>query len=59
MTDTGPGIAREYHVRLVAAGFRALVATTGKEGVAFADEHLPDVVLMETSPRRNHEGGTA
>ena len=32
---------------LVAAGFRALVATTGKEGVACADEHLPDVVLMD------------
>lgn len=32
---------------LVAAGFRTLAATTGKEGVAFADEHLPDVVLMD------------
>ena len=32
---------------LAAAGFRTLAATTGKEGVAFADEHLPDVVLMD------------
>ena len=32
---------------LVAAGFRTLAATTGEEGVAFADEHLPDVVLMD------------
>ena len=32
---------------LVAAGFRTLTATTGKEGVAFADEYLPDVVLMD------------
>jgi len=32
---------------LVAAGFRTLAATTGKEGVAFADEHLPNVVLMD------------
>ena len=32
---------------LVAAGFRTLAATTGKEGAAFADEHLPDVVLMD------------
>ena len=32
---------------LVAAGFRTLAAMTGKEGVAFADEHLPDVVLMD------------
>lgn len=32
---------------LVAAGFRTLVATTGNEGVALADEHLPDVILMD------------
>jgi two-component system, cell cycle response regulator DivK len=32
---------------LVAAGFRTLAARTGKEGVALADEHLPDVVLMD------------
>jgi two-component system, cell cycle response regulator DivK len=32
---------------LVAAGFRTLAATTGKEGVAFANERLPDVVLMD------------
>jgi two-component system cell cycle response regulator DivK len=32
---------------LVAAGFRTLAATSGREGVAFADEHLPDVVLMD------------
>jgi two-component system cell cycle response regulator DivK len=32
---------------LVAAGFRTLAATTGQEGVALADEHLPDVILMD------------
>jgi two-component system, cell cycle response regulator DivK len=32
---------------LVAAGFRTLAATTGKEGVALADEHLPDLILMD------------
>jgi len=32
---------------LVAAGFRTLAATTGMDAVAFADEHLPDVVLMD------------
>jgi two-component system cell cycle response regulator DivK len=32
---------------LVAAGFRTLAATTGEEGVAFADEHLPEVILMD------------
>jgi two-component system cell cycle response regulator DivK len=32
---------------LVAAGFRILAATTGEEAVALADEHLPDVVLMD------------
>jgi two-component system, cell cycle response regulator DivK len=32
---------------LAAAGFRTLEATTGEEGVAVADEHLPDVILMD------------
>ena len=32
---------------LHAAGFRTLEAATGAEGVALADEHLPDVVLMD------------
>jgi two-component system cell cycle response regulator DivK len=32
---------------LAAAGFRTLEATTGEAGVALADEHLPDVVLMD------------
>ena len=32
---------------LVAAGFRTLEAATGAEGIALADEHLPDVVLMD------------
>lgn len=32
---------------LAAAGFRTLAATTGTEGVAFAEEHRPDVVLMD------------
>ena len=32
---------------LRAAGFRTLQATSGTEGIALADEHLPDVVLMD------------
>ena len=32
---------------LAAAGFRTLEATTGEAAVALADEHLPDVVLMD------------
>ena len=32
---------------LLAAGFRTLEAATGAEAVALADEHLPDVVLMD------------
>ena len=32
---------------LHAAGFRTLEAATGAEGIALADERLPDVVLMD------------
>jgi two-component system cell cycle response regulator DivK len=32
---------------LAAAGFRTLEATTGAAGVALADEHLPDLILMD------------
>jgi two-component system cell cycle response regulator DivK len=32
---------------LAAAGFRTLEATTGEAAVALADEHLPDVILMD------------
>jgi two-component system cell cycle response regulator DivK len=32
---------------LAAAGFRTLAATTGEAAVALADEHLPDVILMD------------
>jgi two-component system cell cycle response regulator DivK len=32
---------------LAAAGFRTLEATTGDAGVTLADEHLPDVILMD------------
>lgn len=32
---------------LEAAGFCVLEAATGAEGIAAADEHLPDVVLMD------------
>ena len=42
---------------LVAAGFRTLAARTGKEGLALADEHLPDVVLMNRA--RGRAGGAA
>ena len=32
---------------LLAAGFRTLEATNGTDAIALADEHLPDVVLMD------------
>jgi two-component system cell cycle response regulator DivK len=32
---------------LRAAGFRTLEAASGAEGIALADEHLPDVILMD------------
>jgi two-component system, cell cycle response regulator DivK len=32
---------------LGAAGFRTLEAASGAEGIALADEHLPDVILMD------------
>ena len=32
---------------LLAAGFRTLEAATAADGIALADEHLPDVVLMD------------
>jgi two-component system, cell cycle response regulator DivK len=37
-------LAREL---LRAAGFGTLGAATGDEGIALADEHLPDVILMD------------
>lgn len=32
---------------LRSAGFKTLEAATGREGVALADEHIPEVVLMD------------
>jgi two-component system, cell cycle response regulator DivK len=32
---------------LLAAGFRTLEAASGAEGIALADEHLPNVILMD------------
>ncbi len=32
---------------LLAAGFRTLEAANGTEGIALADEHLPNVILMD------------
>jgi two-component system cell cycle response regulator DivK len=32
---------------LLAAGFRTMEAASGSEGIALADEHLPDVILMD------------
>jgi two-component system, cell cycle response regulator DivK len=32
---------------LLAAGFRTLEASTAAEGLSLAEEHLPDVVLMD------------
>jgi two-component system cell cycle response regulator DivK len=34
---------------LLAAEFRTVVAETGKEAIALAAEHLPDVILMDLS----------
>ncbi len=32
---------------LLAAGFRTLEAATATDGIALADEHVPDVILMD------------
>ena len=32
---------------LLAAGFRTLEAANGSEGIALANEHLPDVILLD------------
>ena len=32
---------------LTAAGYEVIMATTGEEGVAMAEAHLPDLILMD------------
>ena len=47
IVDDNPMNAKLAGDVLAAAGFRTLAATTGEAGVALADEHLPDVILMD------------
>jgi two-component system, cell cycle response regulator DivK len=47
IVDDNPRNAKLARDVLVAAGFRTVEATTGEAGVALADEHLPDVILMD------------
>jgi two-component system, cell cycle response regulator DivK len=42
--DTNRKLARDV---LLAAGFRTLEAATAAEGIALAEQQLPDVVLMD------------
>jgi two-component system, cell cycle response regulator DivK len=47
IVDDNPRNVKLARDVLAAAGFRTLEATTGQAGVALADEHLPDVILMD------------
>ena len=47
IVDDNPRTVKLAGDVLAAAGFRTLEATTGEAGVALADEHLPDVILMD------------
>jgi CheY-like chemotaxis protein len=47
IVDDNPSNVKLAGDVLATAGFRTLEATTGEAAVALADEHLPDVVLMD------------
>jgi two-component system cell cycle response regulator DivK len=47
IVDDNPRNAKLAGDVLAAAGFRTLEATTGAAAMALADEHLPDVILMD------------
>ena len=47
IVDDNPRNVKLARDVLAAAGVRTLEATTGEAAVALADEHLPDVILMD------------
>jgi two-component system cell cycle response regulator DivK len=47
IVDDNPKNAKLAGAVLAAAGFRTLEAATGEAAMALADEHLPDVILMD------------
>jgi len=45
--DDEPGILRLLKLELSAQGFRVLTATSGEEALSVAEEHRPDIVLLD------------
>lgn len=45
--DDEPGILRVIKLELSAQGFRVLTASNGQEGLRMAEEHRPDLVLLD------------
>jgi two-component system KDP operon response regulator KdpE len=45
--DDEPGILRVIKLELSAQGFRVLTASNGEEGLRMAEEHRPDLVLLD------------
>ena len=45
--DDEPGILRVIKLELSAQGFRVLTASSGAEGLRMAEEHRPDLVLLD------------
>src|SRR5215208_155896 len=45
--DDEPGILRVIKLELSAQGFRVLTAANGEEGLRMAEEHRPDLVLLD------------
>lgn len=40
-------IAQMYKFKLEAAGFTAMIADNGKQGLELAEKHLPDLILLD------------
>lgn len=49
VVEDNPGLAEACRLFLERAGFRAIVAATGREGLARAAEDQPDLVLLDLS----------
>ena len=45
--DDQPGILKVIEMELTEHGFRVLTATNGREGLAVAEQHRPDLVLLD------------
>ena len=45
--DDESGILRLLHIELSAQGFRVLTASNGKEAVRMAEQHRPDIALLD------------